>query len=96
MATLSSSSTDTEVRAAYDDNGGYVEDASPTKAAIFITACRLLIRREADASSGGGTSVSLRTAKYRDEIAEAQQYINAKAVSGTGRGPRVVGVGLRG
>ena len=45
MSTLSSSSTTAQIEAAYDDNASYEEDGSATKAAAFITACRLLIRR---------------------------------------------------
>ena len=44
-STLSSSSTDAEVWAAYDDNASYEEDVSRTKALAFITACRILARR---------------------------------------------------
>lgn len=47
MSTLTSSSTDAEVWAAYDDNASYEEDASRTKCLAFITACRILIRRRA-------------------------------------------------
>ena len=45
MSSLSSSSTDQEVWDAYDDNASYEEDASVVKAAAFITACRILLRR---------------------------------------------------
>lgn len=45
MSTLDSSSTLAEINAAYDDNGSYEEDASTAKAAAFITACKLLLRR---------------------------------------------------
>ncbi len=45
MSTLTSTSTDTEVIAAYDDNASWYEDASVAKARAFVTACTFLIRR---------------------------------------------------
>ena len=56
VSTLTASSSDTEVKAAYDDNASYVEDASATKARAFITACTILIRRLPNRSSLGGLS----------------------------------------
>jgi hypothetical protein len=43
MATLDSTSTLSEILAAYADNASYAEDGSATKARSFITACRLLL-----------------------------------------------------
>jgi hypothetical protein len=45
MSALTSTSTDAQVFAAYDDNASYAEDNSPAKARAFITACRILLRR---------------------------------------------------
>lgn len=58
MATLSSSSTDAEVWAAYDDNASYEEDGSRAKANAFITACRILKRRLPISGSRAGQSIS--------------------------------------
>lgn len=57
-STLTGSSTDAEVWAAYDDNASYEEDASRTKALAFLTACRILLRRTPARSSRGTGSSS--------------------------------------
>ena len=46
MSSLSSTSTYAEVKAAYYDNASYEEDASVSKAAAFITACRFLLQQD--------------------------------------------------
>lgn len=60
MASLTSSSTDAQVAAAYDDNASYEEDNSPTKAAAFLTACRILKRRVPQSMSSSPGSVTER------------------------------------
>lgn len=52
---LSSSSTLAQVNAAYDDNADYAESGggSTTKAAAFIQACRILLRRIATEAATG-------------------------------------------
>lgn len=42
---LDSTSTMAQIEAAYDDNASYAEDANVTKCRLFITACRMLLRR---------------------------------------------------
>jgi hypothetical protein len=48
MSTLSSASTDAQVKAAIDDNASYEEDASVSKAKAYVTAVRIWIRRLAE------------------------------------------------
>jgi len=63
MAFLSSSSTLAQVQAAYDDNASYDlesdEAAGLVKAAKFIEACRILIRRRPMTTSADGALVTL-------------------------------------
>ena len=82
-STLSSSSTDAEVWAAYDDNASYQEDASRSKALAFITACRILARRLPITAARDGQSVSRES--LREEVAAAQDWLVANpASSGAG------------
>ena len=53
-STLTSSSTLAQIQASYVDNASYAEDSSPTKAAAFVTACRiLLLKLPAEAQQSG-------------------------------------------
>jgi len=58
MATVTNSSTDAQVWAAYDDNASYEEDASRAKALAFITTCNILARRLPLSGSRAGQSIS--------------------------------------
>ena len=85
MSTLSSSSTDAEVLAAYDDNASYEEDSSRTKAAAFITACRIL-RRRLPISAGRGPQTFTRES-LAAEIEAAQTWLDAHpSTTGSGSG----------
>jgi len=88
MSTLSSSSTLAEVQAAYDDNASYAEDESASKAAAFITACRILLRRVAKRAAHGGrgaNEVEHDPGLLRAEMREAIQYV----ASAGQRGPAI-------
>ena len=85
MSTLSSTSTDAQVRAAYDDNASYSEDGSLAKAKALVTAIRLLLRRQPKrfASGGrGGEEVELDPKVLQDELRAAQSYIAASSPTG--------------
>lgn len=83
MSSLSSSSTDAEVWAAYDDNASYQEDASRSKASAFITACRILARRLPISADRDGQSISRES--LREEVAEAMAWLAANpGSSGSG------------
>lgn len=85
MSTLSSSSTLAQVKAAYDDNASYAEDASVTKAKAFLTACRILLRRlPARSKSGDGSEVELDVALIRKELEEATSWLSQNDLSGGG------------
>lgn len=72
MSSLSSSSTDAEVWAAYDDNASYQEDTSRSKASAFITACRILARRLPISADRDGQSVSRES--LREEVGQAMAW----------------------
>ena len=77
MSTLTSSSTDAEVNAAYDDNASYAEDSSATKAAAFITACRFLLRRMAKTAGHGPATLTLSPELVLQEMRAAQAWLAA-------------------
>jgi len=82
-STLTSSSTDAEVWASYDDNASYQEDASRTKAAAFITACRVLRRRLPITSARDGQSMTRES--LGEEVAQANAWLAANpSSSGSG------------
>ncbi len=83
MSTLTGSSTNAEVWAAYDDNSSYEEDESQTKAKAFITACRILSRRLPLSASRSGQSISRES--LQEEARRAQQWLAANpGTSGAG------------
>jgi len=83
-STLTSSSTDAEVWASYDDNASYEEDESRTKAAAFITACRILMRRRPKrlAFDGKGEGEFDEVA-IREEVKQARSWLAIHPASGT-------------
>ena len=85
MSTLSSSSTDTEVWAAYDDNASYEEDADSSKAAAFITACRILVRRRPKRIEFEGKSGDFDEIAIRQELGQARQWLALHPASDTAR-----------
>jgi len=84
VSTLSSASTDAQVLAAYDDNASYEEDASSTKAAAFVTACRFLLRRMAKKSGDGTLETELSPDLIREELCAAQAWLSANGGASTG------------
>lgn len=84
-STLSSSSIEAEVLAAYDDNASYEEDASRAKALAFITACRILRRRVPLSAGRGGQSFTFES--LTKEIESAQGWLDTHpATTGSGSG----------
>jgi len=76
MSTLNSSSTDEQVRNAYDDNASYAENDSVSECKAFITACRILLRREFKSTSGAGISVLTNMDAIAQELREARVWLN--------------------
>lgn len=85
MATLSATSTEAQVWAAYDDAASYEEESSRAKALAFITACRILSRRRPTQIGRGDRSTTLES--LRQEMADARAWLNAHPTT-TGAGSR--------
>ena len=85
MSTLSSSSTLTEVLAAYDDNASYEEDESVAKAQTFITAVRIMIRYAQRERKGGagGAEHEFNLEVLREELKDAREYVAANRTDDT-------------
>ncbi len=83
MSSLSNSSTDAEVWAAYDDNASYQEDASRSKALAFITACGILARRLPISADRDGQSISRESLQAQQDKADAWLAANPGS-SGSG------------
>ncbi len=77
-------------QAAYDANADYEEIGSTTKAAAFITACRLLLRMlpksARHGSSGAGEQVDIELTVIQAELKQAQTWYAAHVVGGAGAG----------
>lgn len=84
MSTLSSSSTDAQIWNAYDDNASFEEDSSATKAAAFLTACRILLRRRPQMTNVDGTMVSFEPNVIQSELNRARSWLAANRSSGAG------------
>jgi len=83
MSTLTGSSTNAEVWAAYDDNASYEEDVSRPKALAFITACRVLSRRLP--LSIARDSQTITRESLQQEAAQARAWLAANpGASGSG------------
>lgn len=79
MSTLSSASTLAQIVAAYADNASYEEDASTSKAAAFITACRLLLLKiPKKVKQAAGTEMEIDPAVIRSELSQAQTWQRAQ------------------
>jgi hypothetical protein len=83
MSTLTSSSTDAQVWAAYDDNASYEEDGDRTKALAFLTACKFLIRRKPKRMEHDGRSSDFDAEAIRDEMSAARNWLALNPASTT-------------
>lgn len=81
MSTLSSTSTDAEVNAAYDDNASYAEDDSLSKAKAFRTAVSLLIRRVLADSTKGDKSLRFDREALQRQLDEVAAYISTNDIT---------------
>jgi hypothetical protein len=85
MSALTSTSTDAQVFAAYDDNASYAEDNSPAKARAFITACRILLRRVPKETGTREAHLTLTPDLIQKEMQAAQDWVSANPdTSGSG------------
>jgi hypothetical protein len=89
MSSLSSSSTDAQVWAAYDDNAGFEENGSPSQAAAFITACVILLRRRPVQMSNDNHTVAFDGMAVREQLNRARKWLSVNK-SGNGNGVRFI------
>jgi len=85
VSTLTSSSTLAEIKVAYDDNASYEEDASTSKAAAFVTACRFLLRRlpkTAQTGGKGGEMIERDLQLIRGEMDVARRWLAVNSRGG--------------
>jgi hypothetical protein len=82
---LSSTSTDAQVWAAFDDNASFEEDHSTAKATSFVTACRILLRRRPISIATDGTQVQFDAAVIDRELQRARTWLQANSAA---TGPR--------
>lgn len=75
MSTLSSSSSLSDVHAAYLDNASYREDGDPGKAAAFVTACRILLLLTPTSAAQQHTSLSLDVGQIQKELQKAESWL---------------------
>jgi hypothetical protein len=78
---LSSTSTDAEIWAAYDDNGSYEENNSRAQALAFKSACILLDRRRPTLISRGNRTVEMSSLDKR--IEDVSAFIATHPASGS-------------
>ncbi len=94
MATVSSTTTETQLRAAYKDNCGYREDASATEAAAFITVLEAMLDRGLRVLEFDDQRFEFSTAALENSIKRAQQFlISNQPVTSGGAGFKTVSFG---
>lgn len=85
MSTLDSSSTLTEIKAAYATNASYQEDESLSKARAFATACRFLLLKLPKRMVQGGRSgeeIELDLGLIRQELKAVTSWLASNSSSG--------------
>lgn len=81
---LSSTSTDAEVYAAYEDNANYRELESAEKAWRFVEACRILIFRMPKSAGGvGGGALQMNPEMLQDELHRAELFAESRSANRT-------------
>jgi hypothetical protein len=75
---VDSTSSLTEVQAQYDDNASYFEDNSIAKAKLFVTACRILLRRTASQMVKGSNQVNLNVPLIEKQLKDAEEWLLAR------------------
>ena len=80
---LTSSSTDAQVRAAYDDNADYDIEGSVVKAKLFIQACRILLGRIQRSVRHSDAQVDEEYQKISDQLKMAMNWWTANDTAAT-------------
>lgn len=85
MATLSSTSSLDDIKAAYADNADYETSVDTAKAATFIVACRLLLLKLPAVAGKGGATLTMNPTLIAGELLYAQRWLKGQqAAAGTG------------
>jgi len=84
MSTLTSDSTLAEIKAAFEDNCTYDLEDSPTMAAEFIRAARMLARRAAGEMQQGSSRIREDERKYEREADKATRWLEARRRANAG------------
>jgi hypothetical protein len=79
--TLTSTSTDDQVYAEYEDNCSYDVNNSVTQCRLFIVACRFLLRREPVRMTADGQSVDFNAAAISKELMQAETWLSLRQQS---------------
>jgi hypothetical protein len=78
MATVDSSSTYAQARAAYLDNLSYAEDNSTAKASAFITAAEAMLFLDPMQTGRDGTAFVIDKQSVREALTRARQWLSAR------------------
>lgn len=87
MATLTSASTDQQVRDEFDNTASYHESSGSTAVSLakrHITACRIWLARHPQSSGTGPHSFSLNSAQVQESLQDAKDYAASNGSGTTG------------
>ena len=91
MATVSSTTTEAQLRAAYLDNCGYREDDSASEASALITVLEAMLDRGIRVIEEGEHRYEFSTGALENSIKRAQQFLaNKNTVANGGSGVKYV------
>lgn len=90
MATLDSTSTLDDIKAAYADNASFEEDRDVSKAKSFVTACRLLLLKMPRMTGKSGGQLQLSPELIQREMTRGLAYVQANDTSSTARARNVM------
>jgi len=83
MSSLSAASSFDDVLDSYLENASYEEDASTSKAAAFITACRMLLLMPKRAGTGARATIEMDIEQISLQLEAARDYVaGSPATSG--------------
>ena len=83
---LTSSSTNAQVWAEYEDNSDYDITGDVAKVKLFIVACRFILRRMAEEFTKGGATVKERYEKIQKQLDEALAWWRSNDTSAVSAG----------
>jgi len=81
MSSLSAASSFDDILDSYLTNASYEEDASTTKAAAFITACRMLLLMPKRAGTGSRATVEMDVEQINQQLKAARDFVAANPAS---------------